>query len=212
MRPKHKKRAKERLEACGNIVINNPNAFTEGFGAIFKNHCPVHLEIGCGKGDFICGTATMYPDINFIAIERVLDILVSAAENVKDSGLENVRVCRFDASGLADIFPENSIERIYLNFSDPWPKRAHHKRRLTHKNFLEIYRKILIINGSVFMKTDNDELFEFSIAEFQNDGWRLENITYDLHGSGFENNIMTEYEKRFSSQGVKIKRFEAYRR
>ncbi len=212
MRAKHKKHADERLLACGETVIGDPGVFLQGLGCVFKSDAPVHLEIGCGKGGFVLGMAQLYPDINFIAIERITDILISAAEKIKSAAADNIRLCRFDALGLADFFPEGSIERIYLNFSDPWPKIRHRKRRLTHQSFLELYKKVLAENGSVFMKTDDSGLFEFSVEELRNNGWRLENITYDLHGSGFENNIMTEYEKRFSAQGVKIKRLEAYRR
>lgn len=212
MRPKRKKNAKQRLELCAGITINDANALKSGFFPIFNNYNPVHLEIGCGKGGFICDMAALYPDINFIAVERVETILISAAENVKNSGLSNIKVCPFNANTLYDIIPENSIGRIYLNFSDPWHKAAHQKRRLTHKNFLEIYKKILTNDGSIFMKTDNDALFDFSIEQFLNNGFRLENVSYDLYKSDLSNNIATEYEKRFVSLGVKIKRLEAYKK
>jgi tRNA (guanine-N7-)-methyltransferase len=210
MRNRHKKHAKERLDACGETVVHSTALFKDNPSALFCSNAPVHLEIGCGKGDFICGMANLYPEINFIAIERVNDVLVTAAEKVKGLSVDNVRLCRLDAAVLADIFPKGSIERIYLNFSDPWLKKRHYKRRLSHNGFLQIYKSILTENGSVFMKTDNNNLFEFSLLEFQNDGWRLVNVTYDLYKSGFEPNIVTEYEKRFSSQGIKIKRLEAY--
>lgn len=212
MRPKQKKNAAQRLEMCADIIIDDTNSLKEGFFPIFNNHNPVHLEIGCGKGGFSCEMAALYPNINFIGIERVETILISAAENAKNSGLSNIKVSPFNANTLADIVPESSIERIYLNFSDPWHKTAHQKRRLTHKSFLEIYRKILVDSGSIFMKTDNDNLFEFSIEQFENSGFRLENISYDLYSGDLTGNIATEYEKRFVSLGIKIKRLEAYKK
>ncbi|HZK22068.1 MAG TPA: tRNA (guanosine(46)-N7)-methyltransferase TrmB [Oscillospiraceae bacterium] len=212
MRPKQKKNAKQRLIACADVIIDDINAFKDGFFPVFNNHNPVHLEIGCGKGGFVCGTAKLYPNINFIAVERVETILISAAENVKNSGLSNVRVCPFNANMLYDIIPKNTIERIYLNFSDPWHKTAHQKRRLTHKNFLEIYKKLLVSGGSIFMKTDNDGLFDFSITQLEDNGFELKNISYDLSSNAPKDNIVTEYEKRFTSLGIKIKRLEAYKK
>lgn len=212
MRPKQKKNAKQRLIACADVIIDDINAFKDGFFPVFNNHNSVHLEIGCGKGGFVCGTAKLYPNINFIAVERVETILISAAENVKNSGLSNVRVCPFNANMLYDIIPKNTIERIYLNFSDPWHKTAHQKRRLTHKNFLEIYKKLLVSGGSIFMKTDNDGLFDFSITQLEDNGFELKNISYDLSSNAPKDNIVTEYEKRFTSLGIKIKRLEAYKK
>ncbi len=210
MRNRHKKHAKERLDACGETVVHSADLFKDDPSALFCRNAPIHLEIGCGKGDFICGMARLYPNINFIAIERINDVLVTAAEKAKSLSLQNVRLCRLDASRLAEVFRESSIERIYLNFSDPWLKKRHYKRRLSHKGFLQIYKSILIENGSVFMKTDNNSLFEFSLFEFQNDGWRLQNVTHDLSESGLEGNVITEYEARFLSKGIKILRLEAY--
>lgn len=211
MRVKKKKHGEQRLADCGNIVVKDFKTAGNTSQTLFGNSNPLRLEIGCGKGDFIVGTAAAEPDVNFLAIERISDVLVTAAEKVKKSELTNVRVCCLDAKELADIFINGSIDRIYLNFSDPWPKSKHAKRRLTYRTFLEIYKKILKPNGAVYFKTDNRDLFDFSVEEFTEFGLRLEKLTYDLHNSEFsEGNIMTEYEKRFSSMGVPINRVEAY--
>lgn len=211
MRVKKKKHGAERLEACGEIVIKDLKSQGHTAFEIFGNENPVRIEIGCGKGDFIVGTAAKEPNVNFLAVEKVSDVLVLAAEKVKKSGLSNVKVCCIDAVELADIFDSGSIDRIYLNFSDPWPKSRHEKRRLTYKTFLEIYKKILKPDGALFFKTDNRGLFDFSLEEFENFGMRLEKLTFDLHNSEYvADNVMTEYEKRFSSMGVPINRVEAY--
>ena len=211
MRVHKKKHGAERLEACGNIVIKDLKAEGNTAQKLFGNDNPIRIEIGCGKGDFIVGTAAKEPDINFLAVEKVSDVLVIAAEKVKNSGLSNVRVCCVDAKELEEIFPEGSIDRIYLNFSDPWPKARHEKRRLTYRTFLAIYKKILKKDGAIHFKTDNRGLFDFSLEEFKEFGMRMEKLTFDLHNSEYmEGNVMTEYEKRFSSMGVPINRVECY--
>ncbi len=211
MRVHKKKHGAERLEACGNIVIKDLKAEGNTAKELFGNDNPIRIEIGCGKGDFIVGTAAKEPDVNFLAVEKVSDVLVIAAEKVKNSGLSNVRVCCVDAKELEEIFPEGSIDRIYLNFSDPWPKARHEKRRLTYRTFLAIYKKILKKDGAIHFKTDNRGLFDFSLEEFENFGMRMEKLTFDLHNSEYmEGNVMTEYEKRFSEMGFPINRVEVY--
>ena len=211
MRVHKKKHGAERLEACGNIVIKDLKAEGNTAQELFGNDNPIRIEIGCGKGDFIVGTAEKEPDVNFLAVEKVSDVLVTAAEKIKKSGLSNVRVCCVDAKELEEIFPEGSIDRIYLNFSDPWPKSRHEKRRLTYRTFLAIYKKILKKDGAIHFKTDNRGLFDFSLEEFKEFGMRMEKLTFDLHNSEYmEGNVMTEYEKRFSSMGVPINRVEVY--
>ena len=211
MRVKRKKHGAERLEACGNIVVKDLKAEGKTAKELFGNDNPIRIEIGCGKGDFIVGTAAKEPDVNFLAIERVSDVLVMAAEKIKESGLSNIRVCCIDAKELAEIFEEGSIDRIYLNFSDPWPKSKHYKRRLTYRSFLEIYKKILKDDGAIFFKTDNRGLFDFSLEEFEAFGMRMEKLTFDLHNSEYmEGNVMTEYERRFSGMVVPINRVEGY--
>lgn len=210
MRIKKKKHGAERLEACGDIVIKNLREEGSTSRELFGNDNPLRIEIGCGKGDFIVGTAAKEPDVNFLAIEKVSDVLMLAAEKVKKSELENIRVCCVDAKELAEIFPESGIDRIYLNFSDPWPKARHEKRRLTYRSFLSIYEKILKKDGAIFFKTDNRGLFDFSLEEFKEYGMTLDKLTFDLHNSEYmDGNVMTEYEKRFSSMGVPINRVEA---
>lgn len=210
MRIKKKKHGAERLEACGDIVIKDLRAEGNTAQQLFGNDNPIRIEIGCGKGDFIVGTAEKEPGVNFLAIEKVSDVLMLAAEKVKKSELSNIRVCCVDAKELVEIFPEGSIDRIYLNFSDPWPKSRHEKRRLTYRTFLEIYKKILKPDGAIYFKTDNRGLFDFSLEEFKEFGMTLDKLTYDLHNSEYlEGNVMTEYEKRFSSMGVPINRVEA---
>lgn len=211
MRVHKKKHGAERLEACGKIVIKDLRAEGNSSQTLFGNNKPLRIEIGCGKGDFIVGTAEKEPDVNFLAVEKVSDVLVIAAEKVKASGLENVRVCCIDAKELTEIFEAHTIDRIYLNFSDPWPKARHEKRRLTYRTFLEIYKQILKKDGAIYFKTDNRGLFDFSLEEFKEFGIRMEKLTFDLHNSEYmEGNVMTEYEKRFSSMGVPINRVECY--
>ena len=211
MRVHKKKHGAERLEACGNIVIKDLKAEGNTSQELFGNDNPIRIEIGCGKGDFIVGTAAKEPDVNFLAVEKVSDVLVIAAEKVKNSGLSNVRVCCVDAKELEEIFPEGSIDRIYLNFSDPWPKARHEKRRLTYRTFLAIYKKILKKDGAIHFKTDNRGLFDFSLEEFKEFGMRMEKLTFDLHNSEYmDGNVMTEYEKRFSEMGFPINRVECY--
>ena len=210
MRIKKKKHGAERLEACGEIVIKDLREEGKSSQQLFGNDNPIRIEIGCGKGDFIVGTAAKEPGVNFLAVEKVSDVLMLAAEKVKRSELTNIRVCCVDAKELAEIFPENSIDRIYLNFSDPWPKARHEKRRLTYRSFLAIYEKILKPDGAIYFKTDNRGLFDFSLEEFKEYGMKLDKLTFDLHNSEYmEGNVMTEYEKRFSSMGVPINRVEA---
>ena len=205
MRVKRKKHGAERLEACGNIVVKDLKAEGKTAKELFGNDNPIRIEIGCGKGDFIVGTAAKEPDVNFLAIERVSDVLVMAAEKIKESGLSNIRVCCIDAKELAEIFEDGSLDRIYLDFSDPWPKSKHYKRRLTYRSFLEIYKKILKDDGAIFFKTDNRGLFDFSLEEFEAFGMRMEKLTFDLHNSEYmEGNVMTEYEKNFSEKGFSI--------
>ena len=206
-----KKHGAERIAACSDILIQNTPVDRKSAALDFGRDAELRLEIGCGKGAFICGTAANEPEVNFIALERIPDVAMLAMEKCKAAGLKNVRFMTGDVSKQWDSFADGSIDRIYLNFSDPWPKAGHAKRRLTHRNFLAEYRRILKPSGAIFFKTDNRGLFDFSLDEFRECGWRLENITYDLHNSEFsEGNIMTEYENNFSQRGFTINRVEAY--
>lgn len=195
MRARKKKNTVPRLEKCGEYFSDK---------IIPREGRKVCLEIGCGKGKFITGLAEMHSDTDFYAMEKVPDVMVMAAEKCRDKELKNLHFLLSDADILPEICPENSIDVIYLNFSDPWPKKRHAQRRLTHERFLEKYKKILKKDGSIKMKTDNEGLFEFSLEEFGKCGFTLSEISRDLHASDIENEVMTEYETRFSEQGMKI--------
>lgn len=190
-----KKHGSERLENCADIIIDSREQLPT---------LPVSIEIGCGKGGFICELAKREPEKFFIAIERVPDVALLAAERVLAAGIDNVRFIVGDARTLSMFFNKGDVERIYLNFSDPWPKKRHTERRLTHRGFLEKYKKILKKDGWIKMKTDNEGLFEFSLEEFADSGFTLSEVTTDLHASDIENEVMTEYETRFSEQGMNI--------
>lgn len=208
MRMRRKKHREDRLDACSDIFISDINTLSGDIGKIFGNNNPLHIEIGCGKGRFMRELSERNPDINYIAIEKNLDVLVLASEKIKDAGIKNVRFIAGDASTLSEVDLKNKVERIYINFCDPWKKSRQAKRRLTHENFLNIYKEILIPNGEVHFKTDNTKLFEFSLNSFSAYGLMMKNITLDLHASSFEGNIMTEYETLFSEKGQPIYRCE----
>jgi len=199
-----KKHTGDRIQACADYM---------NYTALFKQNKLIYLEIGCGKGDFICGTAQKFPEVNFIAIEKMSDIIVTALEKAKSLNLSNVRFIITDAKKLEEYFAEYKISQIYLNFSDPWHKRYQADKRLTSPVFLEIYKKILTPNAKIIMKTDNINLFDYSLKTFPANGFTLKNITRDLYNSDFFNfseNIQTEYEKNFVSQNKPICYLEAY--
>jgi tRNA (guanine-N7-)-methyltransferase len=176
----------------------------------FKNNNPIHVELGCGKGKFLRETALKNPQVNFFGFEKSVKVAYRCAKCVIENDPDNYFVVYSNGDILTDVFVPNSIERIYLNFSDPWPKPSHYKRRLTHRNFLYVYRKVLKEGGEIHMKTDNDDLFEYSLQELQNDNWEIVMSTRDLHNSPYmEDNVMTEYEQRFSQQGKKINKLVA---
>lgn len=209
MRMRKKKNCAARMERCSEIRITEPEQYKGKWHEVFGNDNPIHIEIGCGKGSFVKGMAEMYPDINFIAIEKVEDVIVMAMEKVRDAELTNVRFMDLDAERIEDFFEKGEIRRIYLNFSDPWKKNKQAKRRLTHKNFLDRYKKVLNNGDYIWFKTDNRPLFEFSLNSFAQENFKLENITLDLHNSNFEGNVVTEYEQRFVDLGQPIYRLEA---
>ena len=199
--------------ANNRAIVKEPTEHKGHWHEFFGNDNPIHIEIGCGKGQFLSAMSKRDPDINYIGIEREPQIIVTA---LKKSRLAetNTNIAFFiaDVANLGEIFESGEISRIYTNFADPWHrKRKWAKRRLTHKNFLNIYEGLFGENGGeLFMKTDNKVLFEFSLNEIADKGWRLHNISLDLHNSDFEGNIMTEYEERFSSMGMPIYRLEGY--
>ncbi len=197
------------MESCSKLMIKDILGYKHDIKAVFDEDKPLHIEIGCGKGGFISETARRNPDVNFIAFEKNLDVLVLAMEKVQQMGLANVRFVPGDAEALGDMETKTKIQRIYINFCDPWPKSGHKKRRLTHEKYLSIYKRLVEDGGEIHFKTDNRGLFEFSLNSFADFGLKLKNITLDLHSSNFEGNVMTEYEKLFSEKGQPIYRCEA---
>ena len=208
MRARKKKHGAERIAACSALLIEDTQKSKADPQGFFAEKRPLHLEIGCGKGAFACGMAAAHPDINLIAMERVADVAVLALEKAAaaaDTRPDNLRFLIGNAENLTEWFPPHSIDCIYLNFSDPWHKARHAKRRLTYRDFLERYRTVLKKGGVLHFKTDNVNLFDFSLEEFAACGLRVENVTRDLHASPLaEGNIMTEYEKNFSEKGFPI--------
>ncbi len=210
MRLRKKPWVAEALTDFSNIVLQNPNEDLKGkWAEVLGNDLPLHVELGTGKGKFIAGMGELYQgQLNFVGIEAQQDVLYYAAQKVRDRELPNVRLLVFDVNEILTIFAQGEIDRLYVNFCDPWPKNRHAKRRLTHANFLEKYRTVLKPGGQLWFKTDNQPLFEFSLEQFQEFGLKLNNISYDLHNSGFAPNVMTEYETKFSSLGQSIYRCE----
>lgn len=180
------------------------------FDKIFGNVNPTVLEIGCGKGKFACEYAKAHPEQNVIAVEKYGNVIVEACERAIEDGIDNLYFIKGNAEYLPKYIKDGSVERIFLNFSCPFPKNKYAIHRLTHHRFLSIYRLLLCEGGEIHQKTDNMHFFEFSIEEFSQNGFALKNVSLDLHRSGFEDNIMTEYEARFSSMGMPIYRLEAY--
>lgn len=180
------------------------------FNKIFGNGNPTVLEIGCGKGKFACEYAKAHPEQNVIAVEKYGNVIVEACERAIEDGIDNLYFIKGNAEYLPKYIKDGSVERIFLNFSCPFPKNKYAIHRLTHHRFLSIYRLLLCEGGEIHQKTDNMHFFEFSIEEFSQNGFALKNVSLDLHRSGFEDNIMTEYEARFSSMGMPIYRLEAY--
>lgn len=197
------------MEACESVWVRQPETQRGNWKEIFGNDNPIHLEIGCGKGKFISEMALKHPDINYIAMDLFEDVLVLAMEKAFSQSAGNVKFFVGNAAKLEEYFSFGEIERIYLNFSDPWKKRKQAKRRLTHKNFLNIYKKIIKNGDKICFKTDNKSLFEFSLNSFAEENYKMSNITLDLHNSDFEDNVMTEYETKFSEMGMPIYRLEA---
>lgn len=176
----------------------------------FVKKQPLHIEIGMGKGDFIIGMAKKYPHINFIGIERYDSVLAVAMTKLDGIQLDNLRLILFDANNIAELFDVNTVDHIYLNFSDPWPKKRHTKRRLTSPSFLKQYDRILISKGKITQKSDNQSLIEYSISSLANHGYNFLNVSLDLHTnkSLLEHNVMTEYERKFSEKGFRIYQVE----
>lgn len=188
-------------------VVQNPQQYRGQWSGFFGNQNPVHIEIGMGKGQFIMALAAAHPEINYLGIEKYSSVLLRALTKQAELDLPNLRFLRFDAEAVEEIFAPGEVERIYLNFSDPWPKDRHAHRRLTSDRFLNRYRQFLKDDGCIMFKTDNRGLFDYSLETAEACGWRCDDVTYDLHHSPYEQgNFHTEYEDRFSALGNPIYR------
>lgn len=209
MRVRNRKGATELLEANPQYVVLNPEDAKGKWHQIFGNDNPIHIEVGSGKGAFITGMAKQNPNINYIGIDIQKSVLSYALDKVLAADVPNIKLLWVDGDSLTNYFEDAEIDRLYLNFSDPWPKKRHEKRRLTYKTFLDTFKQILPEQGEIHFKTDNRGLFEYSLVSFSQYGMTLNGVWLDLHASDFEGNIMTEYEQKFSSKGQVIYRVEA---
>ncbi len=212
MRMRKKKNGEARLAACAEYLLDKPESpMSDPAGAIGCAGAEVFLEIGAGKGGFACGMVEMHPKAAYFAMEKISDCVVLAAEKAKArEGIKNLRFIVDTADNLSEFFEFGTVDRIFLNFSDPWPKKGYAKRRLTHRRYLALYFNLLKDGGKITFKTDNTSLFNFSLEEFESMGIKLDYITRDLHNSERAcGNVMTEYEKNFSEQGYSINMLEA---
>ncbi len=204
MRLRNNPKANEILENHKEFVVLNTKEHKGNWKKLFGNDNPLYIEVGMGKGDFIIENAKRYPDINFIGIEKFPSVLVVATKKLDEEkeSIPNLKLIKEDALLLNEVFEQNEVDRIYLNFSDPWPKARHAKRRLTSHTFLPVFKNILKNTGELILKTDNRGLFEFSLISFQQFNMDFHDVCLDLHHSeGYEDNIQTEYERKFSPFG-----------
>jgi len=199
MRLRNIKGASETIDNSKYVVLDFKN-HKGNFNKLFSNENPIHVEIGMGKGDFIIENARRYPDINFIGIEKFDSVLVRAVQKLELEELNNLLLIKMDAQDIADTFSKE-VDTIYLNFSDPWPKTRHAPRRLTSKKFLERYDEVFKENKNIIMKTDNYNLFEYSIESFNDYGYKIKDICFDLYKEDILENIPTEYENKFKTKG-----------
>ena len=205
MRMRRKKNLVPRMEACGQWLIRDPKAQRGHWRELMPDARELRVELGCGKGRFTVGTAQAEPDVLLIAVEKVPDAMVVAMERAQAAGLHNVFFVVGDAALLPDMFAPAEVDRLYINFCDPWPKSNQKKRRLTHGNFLKKYRQVLAEGGQIHFKTDNDKLFEWSLEEIPQFGFALSEVTRDLHADG-PVGVMTDYERKFYGEGKSINR------
>lgn len=223
MRMRKKRNFDARMEACSDLLlaqgangILNMKEAAENYRALidfekaFGNGLPVALEIGCGKGGFVIELAQRQPNVNYLALEKMSNVILTPLEEVKKLGIQNIRFLNIRAECLPCYIPEGSLDTIYLNFSTPLPKLGYATQRLTHRNFLERYKKLLKKGGRIVQKTDDRDFFDFSLQEYKDCGFDLENVTYNLHEKGNpEWNIITEYESKWVEKGLPIHRVEA---
>ena len=210
MRLRKKPHTDEKLKNFANFVMtaddfeNIGGNWREKFGE--DTGRKLYVELGTGKGDFITKSAEKYPQINFLGLEVEPTVVLAAARKVHEKNLSNVKLAIFDINNVDEIFSACEVDRLYINFCDPWPKKRHAKRRLTYVKFLDMYKKILTADGEIHFKTDNRALFDFSLEQFDAAGWKVRDVTFDLHADEPPDNIRTEYENKFSALGVKINR------
>ena len=208
MRLRKKPHTDEKLKNFSDFVMTADNLeniggyWREKFGGDISRK--LYVELGTGKGDFIAQSAEKYPQINFLGLEVEPTVVLAAARKVHEKNLSNVKLAIFDINHVDEIFICGEVDRFYINFCDPWPKKRHAKRRLTYVKFLDMYKKILTADGEIHFKTDNRALFDFSLEQFDAAGWKVRDVTFDLHADEPPENIRTEYENRFSALGVNI--------
>ena len=206
MRLRNVRGAREKI-AADEYTVQEPKENKGRWHEFFENDNPIHIEVGMGKGKFIMELAERNPNINYVGIEKFSSVLVRALQKMEEKELTNLVFIRMDAEEIEEVFEKEEVAQIYLNFSDPWPKDRHAKRRLTSTRFLARYENILKKDGKVIFKTDNKDLFDFSLEQAKEADWVIENYTYDLHNSEYnEGNVMTEYEEKFSKEGKPINR------
>ena len=210
MRLKNVKNASIIIEKSPFIVLN-PKDYKGKWSEVFGNENPIDIEIGMGKGDFIIEMAKQNSNVNYVGIEMYDSVIVRAVQKLDGEKLSNLKLIRMDADYINDVF-EKEVNTIYLNFSDPWPKKRHAKRRLTSHYFLDKYDNVFIGEKKIIQKTDNLGLFAFSVESLSTYGYTLKNVTMDLYSNMVDGNVATEYERRFNKQGVKICRLEAFKK
>lgn len=209
MRMRKRPNLEPRMERCAELIIKDPENCRGRWTQIFPGYSEMRLELGCGKGRFTADTAETRPDVMLIALEKIPDAMIIAMERVKERKIENVRFIDGDAAKLLEMFsPEDRLSRIYINFCDPWPKSRDAKFRLTSPSFLRLYADTLPTGGQIHFKTDNTALFDWSVTQFQAEGWELSELSHDLHANGTQG-VMTDYEAKFCAEGMKINRLVA---
>lgn len=209
MRLRNKPWAKDKIKEYPHYVHPEPSELKGKWKRQFNNDQPIHIEVGCGKGQFIVEMAKRHPEINYIGIEQQSSVIVTALEKQIEAKLPNLQFLHEDGGELTDFFSFGEVDQIYLTFSDPWPKNRHEKRRLTYHTFLQVYETILSDQGKLLFKTDNQGLFEYSLVSFSQYGMKLEEVFLDLHHSEVSENVMTEYEEKFSRKGNRIYQVQA---
>ena len=220
MRARRKKNLDSRANLASDIIVLSKTSDVLGLeeekryqvftpGQMFGNDNPVELEIGCGKGRFICEKAKLNPNINYVGVEIQLNALITGAEKIKSLGLKNVKMFNVGAEILKYTLPEKSISKLYLNFSCPYPKKQYENHRLTYWSFLDIYKYLLKDGAEIEFKTDNDDFFEYSVSSFLENGFEITYLTRDLHASDIKDNVLTEYEEKFVSLGKNINKLTA---